>query len=147
MPLQDMRRWVVAGVAALTIVAAVGLAGCAGLRTGSRPEPDWAVATACAPYRAVDTPGRQRREAQNDAETLARRRLLNDIGRMHVTPKATVNDIIARDPRLRARVLELVRNAEVCDWQVNEQQGQVSVVLRLDRNRVRKLFAPADANQ
>ncbi|MGB9691047.1 MAG: hypothetical protein ACPL7D_02645 [Candidatus Sumerlaeaceae bacterium] len=124
------------------LVVAFALTGCAGLSFGRRSQPEWVVASATAPYRAVDVPGRQRREAQNDAETLARRQLLNEIGRMRVTGKSTLNDLIARDPRLRAAVLDLVRTAEVYDWRVDETRGEVSVSIRLDRNRICELLAP-----
>ncbi len=109
-------------------------------------QPDWVIASATAPYRAVDIPGRQRREAQNDAETLARRQLLNEVGRMRVKGTSTVNDLVARDPRLRAAILDLVRTAEVYDWQVDETRGEVSVSVRLDRNKVCELFASQNAN-
>lgn len=124
------------------LMAVVFLSGCAGLLSSGRHEPDWIIATACAPYKPVDVPGRQRREAQQDAEMLARRELMNEVGRMRVTGKQTVNDIIARDTRLRAHVLELVRTAEVYDWQVDESRGEVSVTVRLDRNRVREILSP-----
>ncbi|MCX7625752.1 MAG: hypothetical protein N2Z21_06035 [Candidatus Sumerlaeaceae bacterium] len=124
------------------LIAIVFLHGCAGLLSTGRPEPDWLLATACAPYRPVDVPGRQRREAQQDAEMLARRELMNQLGRMRVTGGYTVNDIIARDTRLRAHVLELVRTAEVSDWQVDEMRGEVSVTVRVDRNRVRDILSP-----
>lgn len=126
----------------LWLLAVVFLSGCAGLLASSRHEPDWIIATACAPYKPVDIPGRQRREAQQDAEMLARRELMNEVGRMRVSGQQTVNDIIARDTRLRAHVLELVRTAEVYDWQVDEKRGEVSVTLRLDRNRVREILSP-----
>ncbi len=131
-------------LALMTILAisVVSLAGCSGIVGKRGPEPDWAIVTACAPYRPVDTPGRQRREAQNDAELLARRQLLNEIGRMRITAKETVNDLIACDTRLRARVMEMVRTAEVHDWFVDEQRGEVHVTVRLDRNKVRELLTP-----
>jgi len=128
---------------AILFVAGLALlSGCAGVLGSRQPAPDWAIAQACAPYRPVDKPGMQRREAQQDAETLARRRLMNEIGRMRIDGKQTVNDVIARDTRLRARLLELVRTAEVYDWSVDEARGEVHVAVRLDRNKVRELFTP-----
>lgn len=128
------------------VCAAVMLmTGCASLTGQRRPQPDWVQTSACAPYRPVDKPGMERREAQNDAEVLARRALLNEVGRMRVQGRQTVNDIIARDRRLRAEVLRLVRTAEVEDWQVDEVNGQVCVWIKLDKNRVRELFLPNDS--
>ncbi len=86
----------------------------------------------------------QRREAQNDAEQLARRELLNRVGALRLPSGQTVNDVIARDTRLRAEVLQLVRTAEVYDWRVNPQHECVQVWVRLDLNRVRALFQPTE---
>lgn len=123
----------------LLVLAGV-MSGCAALVGGTASEADWVAVSACAPYRPVDKPGMQRREAQNDAETLARRALLAQVGRMRIRGRETVNDLVTRDVHLRAELLRLVRTAEVYEWKVDEQRGEVCVWMRLDRHRVRELF-------
>ncbi|AXA36599.1 MAG: hypothetical protein D6691_00880 [Candidatus Hydrogenedentota bacterium] len=129
---------------ALLVTVALAMIGCATMTPSHKVEPDWCLVTASAPYRPVEKPGMQRREAQNDAEQLARRELLNRVGALRLPSGQTVNDVIARDTRLRAEVLQLVRTAEVYDWRVNPQHECVQVWVRLDLNRVRALFQPTE---
>jgi hypothetical protein len=136
-PLFAGGRGVPAGIA---LLLAVGLAGCSYTPRGGTT-PDYHVVTATARYRPVDTPGTQRRVAQNDAEEIARRDLLNFVGNMKLDARQTVNDLTARDPRLRSELLNMVRTAEVFNWTVDQQCGAVQVWLRLDLNRVRALVA------
>jgi hypothetical protein len=135
-------RWI-----GLLLTVALLMIGCATMTPRGKGEPDWCVVTASAPYRPVEKPGMQRREAQRDAEQLARRELLNRVGAMRLASGQTVNDVIARDTRLRTEVLQLVRTAEVFDWRVNPQHECVQVWVRLDLNRVRSLLQPSELPQ
>jgi hypothetical protein len=124
---------------AATLAACAILAGCAATTTGGRNSADYATATASARYRPVDTPGTQRRAAQNDAEQMAHQQLLEAAGAVVMPNGMTVNQIAARDPRVRSELHALVRTAEVTEWKVDPACGAVTVWMRLDLNRVRVL--------
>lgn len=130
------------------LAAAVGLSGCntglyatGGVATFNTAAPDYIVTTAKASYKPVNQPGTQRRAAQNEAEELARREISAMAGAMEVAPGMTVNDVIARDSKVRSEFLNYVRTAEVIDWKVDPACGEVQVWLRLDLNRVRLLVS------
>ena len=103
--------------------------------------PDYIVTTAKASYKPVNQPGTQRRAAQNEAEELARRQISAAAGAMEVAPGMTVNDVIARDSKVRSEFLNYVRTAEVIDWKVDPACAEVQVWVRLDLNRVRLLVS------
>lgn len=100
-------------------------------------KPDFYTLTTTAPYRPVQVPGTQRRVAQQDAEEQARKELYEYIGSFHYQNGTTVNDVLNRDARLKARVLEIIRNSETVDWAVCPQNACVQVWVRLDINKVR----------
>lgn len=102
----------------------------------SRPAPQYYAATATANYRPVDRPGTQRRVAQTDAEEKARKQIYEYVGSLRHCSGHTVNDILARDARLKARVLEIIRQSETYDWRVDPRCGSVQVWVRLDVNTV-----------
>ncbi len=125
---------------AARLLAAVLLA--AALITGTiahaaAPAPDFYTVTATANYRPVDRPGTQRRVAQTDAEEKARKQIYEYVGSMRYHDGRTINDIIARDARLKARVLEIIRTSETVDWAVAPGCACVQVWVRLDINLVR----------
>jgi hypothetical protein len=109
--------------------------------TSSRYQPDWYEVSTVAHFRPVSTPGTQRRVAQKDAEDEARRLIHEHVGSMPAGKGKTVNDVIGRDAQLRAAVLGIVRNAEVRDWKVCQQECKVQVWLRIDLNQVRAIVA------
>ena len=123
------------------------LAGCCEMRglraapVGPPCNPDYYSVTATACYKPVSVPGTQRRMAQNDAEEIARRQLLEFVGAMRTGSGCTVNDVIARDSQKRANVMAIIRNATVVDWKVCPAGGQVQVWLRIDLNDVRRAVA------
>jgi len=130
------------------LAAGLALSGCTtgvvwtgGMTTVNNTAPDYAVATAKASYKPVNQPGTQRRAAQNEAEQLARRQLSALAGAMEVAPGMTVNDVIARDSKVRSEFLNYVRTAEVIDWKVDPACAEVQVWVRLDLNRVRLLVS------
>jgi hypothetical protein len=94
-----------------------------------------------ASFRPVTVPGTQRRVAQNDAEAKARKMIYEYVGSMRISKGRTVNDIIAKDSRLRAKVLEYIRTAEVVDWKVNPACACVQVWVRVDLNVIRSFIA------
>lgn len=102
--------------------------------------PDYYMVTTTASWRPVDIPGTQRRVAQNDAELRARKQILEYVGSMPVRGRGTINDVMARDARLKAKVLEMVRTAEVADWVVNPACACVQVWVRIDLNQIRGLL-------
>jgi len=102
---------------------------------------DYYTVTATAGFRPVNTPGTQRRVAQNDAEASARRQIYEYVGSWKLANKRTVNDVLAKDARLKARILEAIRNAELVDWVVNPQCNSVQVWMRIDQNTIRALLA------
>jgi hypothetical protein len=104
---------------------------------------DYYAVTATAGFRPVNTPGTQRRVAQNDAEAKARRQMYEYVGSWKLANKRTVNDVLAKDARLKARILETIRNAELVDWAVNPQCNSVQVWMRIDQNTIRALLAAA----
>lgn len=103
--------------------------------------PDYYSVTASARYRPVDVPGTQRRVAQTDAENDAKRQILAYVGSMQVVPGKTVNQTIAQNSRIRAKLLDIVRTSELVDWKVDPACGCVQVWMRVDLNRVRQLVA------
>jgi hypothetical protein len=125
--------------AATAVACALALAACATTTTGGGYQPDYAAVTASAPYHPVNTPGTQRRAAQNEAESIARAQLLETAGAITMPNGMTVNAIAAKDPRIRSELHALVRTAEVTDWKVDPACGEVTVCMRLDLNRVRVL--------
>lgn len=126
-------------LAAMAAACALAMAACATTGGGAAYQPDYASVTASAPYHPVSTPGTQRRAAQNDAESTARRQLLETAGAITMPNGMTVNEIAAKDPRIRSELHALVRTAEVTDWKVDPACGEVTVCMRLDLNRVRVL--------
>lgn len=104
---------------------------------GAKTPPDFYVATATAAYRPVDRPGTQRRVAQADAEETARKQIYEYVGSLRYSDGRTINDIINRDARLKARILEIVRKSETHDWRVNPACASVQVWVRLDINKIR----------
>jgi hypothetical protein len=119
-----------AACAAMNVQPGIGYAGY---------QPDYYAVTATAHYRPVDIPGTQRRVAQDDAENDARRQIMAYAGSMQVKPGQTVNDIIARNSRIRAKVLDIVRTSELVDWKVVPECGTVQVWMRVDLNRIREM--------
>ena len=124
------------------VAVSIVLAACSMTPAGSHYQPDWYEVSTVANYRPVNEPGTQRRVAQKDAETEARRLIHEHVGAMRVGKGKTVNDVITRDAQLRAAVLGVVRNAEVRDWQVYPQERKVQVWMRVDLNHVRAILAP-----
>ena len=102
--------------------------------------PDYYMVTTTATFRPVTVPGTQRRVAQTDAELKARRLLQEYAGAMPVGQGRTVNDVIAHDARLKAKILEYIRTAEVVDWRVNPGCACVQVWVRIDLNAVRSIL-------
>ncbi len=104
-------------------------------------QPDYYTVTTTAGFRPVAVPGTQRRVAQNDAEEQARKLIYEYVGSMPVAGGRTVNDVLARDARVKARVLEYIRTAELVDWAVNPRCACVQVWMRVDLHQVRALLA------
>jgi hypothetical protein len=100
-------------------------------------QPDFYSVTATAAYRPVDRPGTQRRVAQTDAEEKARKQIYEYVGSFRYVDGRTINDILNQDARLKAKVLEIIRNSETYDWAVNSGCACVQVWVRLDINKVR----------
>lgn len=100
-------------------------------------QPAYYSVTSTANYRPVDRPGTQRRVAQTDAEEKARKLIYDYVGSMRIADGRTVNDLIARDARLKALVLEIIRNSETYDWCVTPSRASVQVWVRLDINKIR----------
>jgi hypothetical protein len=103
--------------------------------------PDWYMVSTMASFKPVTVPGTQRRVAQNDAELRARHMIYEYVGSMRISKGRTVNDVIAKDSRLRAKVLEYIRTAEVVDWNVNPACACVQVWVRVDLNVIRSFIA------
>jgi len=103
----------------------------------ARARGDFYVVTATANYRPVDRPGMQRRVAQQDAEEKAHQQIYTYVGNMRLADGRSVNDLLAKDARLKARVLELIRTSETFDWRVEPGCACVQVWVRLDLNTVR----------
>ncbi len=93
--------------------------------------------TATANYRPVDRPGTQRRVAQTDAEEKAHKQIYEYVGSMRLVDGRTVNDILARDARLKARVLEIIRKSKTIEWAVAPGCACVQVWVQIDINQVR----------
>lgn len=129
--------------AILCIVAAAMLCSCAVLPMGSpAPAGDFYTVTTTAKYQPVPVPGAQRRDAQARAEEEARNQIMTYVGRMPAgNGTETVFDVMARDSRLRADVLKIVRMAEVVDWKVVPECGTVQVWVRVDLNCIRAIVA------
>lgn len=108
--------------------------------TAARYQPDYYSVTATANYRPVDRPGTQRRVAQTDAEEKARKEIYQYVGSMRLLDGRTVNDLIARDARLKALILETIRTSETYDWRVMPVQTCVQVWVRLDINKIRAVL-------
>jgi len=53
----------------------------------------------------------------------------------------TVNDAVARDARIKARLLQHIRNAEVVDWRVDVRCASVQVWVRVDLHHIRAVIA------
>ena len=120
------------------LVGILALAGCAArVASGTACAPDYYMVTATATYRPVEIPGTQKKQAQADAENQARRMIMEYVGTMPTGSGETVNDLIARLPRMRADVLNLVRTAELVDWQVTPDCS-VQVWMQVDLNKVRQ---------
>ena len=125
-------------VAAIMLVGSMVFSGCAGtLACGPACPPDWYMVTATASYRPVEIPGTQKKVAQADAENIARRQIFEYVGSMPTGTGETVNQLIARNPRMRADVLNLVRTSELVDWEV-WPECNVRIWMRIDLNRVRQ---------
>lgn len=124
----------------LTLVIAASMAGCAtaGVRKAA---PDYVTVSAVGHYKPVAVPGTQRRVAQNEAEAAARRQLLEIAGSLPLASGGTAHDAMARNSVMRAEILNIVRTAEVVDWQVEPACGRVTVWMRLDLNRIRSTLA------
>ncbi len=99
--------------------------------------PNLHTVTATANYRPVDVPGTQRRVAQTDAEEKAHKEIYEYVGSMRLVDGRTVNDILARDARLKARILEIIRKSKTVDWAVAPGCACVQVWVQLDINQVR----------
>lgn len=125
-------------VLALMIATLAGTCATAGSR---RAAPDFVTVMAIGQYKPVAIPGTQRRVAQNEAEAAARRQLFEIAGTMPLACGGTVNDAMARNSVMRADILNIVRTAEVVDWQVEPACGRVTVWMRLDLNRIRASLA------
>ena len=78
--------------------------------------------------------------AQTDAEEKARQSIYEYVGSFRHASGRTVNDIIATDARLKARVLEVIRTSETIEWAVAPGCACVQVWVRLDINRVRAVL-------
>lgn len=122
------------------VVGALLLSGCMTVAPDSGYAPDYMMVTAIAPYKAVADPGTQKKVAQRDAEQLARTELMNRIGELPVGNGEKIADRIARNPRMRADVLAIIRTAELVDWEV-WPECNVRVWMRVDVNRVREAIA------
>lgn len=123
-------------------LCALALAACSTVTPGrGQWVPDYVTATGVGQYKPVNVPGTQRREAQNDAELEAKRQLQEQAGAIRVTPTMTVNDIAAKDTKVRSELLSIIRNAELVDWKVRPECGEVQVWMRVDMNRVRQLVS------
>lgn len=105
--------------------------------TAAAPKPQYYSVTASANYRPVDRPGTQRRVAQTDAEVKAHKQIYEYVGSMRLLDGRTINDILARDARLKALILETVRKSETYDWAVAPGCACVQVWVRLDINLIR----------
>lgn len=110
---------------------------CGVRNVGAQYTPDYYQVTATANYRPVDRPGMQRRVAQTDAEEKARRQIYEYVGSMQTLTGRTVNDYLATDARLKARVLEIIRTSETYDWGVSPACACVQVWVRVDLNHIR----------
>ncbi len=120
----------------LALVVALCLGMVAGAGAGTL-EGNFYTVTATANYRPVDRPGTQRRVAQTDAEEKARKQIYEYVGSMRHPDGRTVNDLLAKDARLKAKVLEIIRNSDTVDWAVAPGCACVQVWVRLDINLVR----------
>lgn len=122
-------------------LCAIALAGSISMFAGAvaiaQPQPNVHTVTATANYRPVDIPGTQRRVAQTDAEEKARKELYEYVGSMRLTDGRSLNDILARDARLKARVLEIIRKSETIDWAVAPGCACVQVWVQLNISLVR----------
>jgi hypothetical protein len=138
----------------LKILAILAVAGLLSVSTGAfagpfgwlqprtqQPVGEFYSVTTTADYRPVDVPGTERRAAQNDAENKARKAIYEHVGSLHLANGHTVNDVLVHDARLKAKLLEVVRNSEVVDWRVSPQCGQVQVWMRLDMGLARAVLA------
>jgi hypothetical protein len=135
--LSEIRSRIALALAA-GIAAVLLLGGCAAnVPCGPAVAPDYYMVTAIASYRPVEVPGTQKKMAQADAENVARRMIMEYVGSMPTGTGETVNDLIARHPRMRADVLNIVRTAELVDWEV-WPECNVRVWMRVDLNRVRQ---------
>ncbi|MGI8907994.1 MAG: hypothetical protein ACR2IE_16065 [Candidatus Sumerlaeaceae bacterium] len=125
------------------MVVVIVLSAMAGPSPAQQPValPDYYVVTATAGFRPVSVPGTQRRVAQNDAEAKARRQIHEVVGSMPISRGRTVNDVITRDIRLKAKVLEYIRTAELVDWQVFPACACVQVWVRVDLNAIRAIIS------
>lgn len=94
------------------------------------------VVTATASYRPVDVPGTQRIVAQQDAERNARQIIQNYVGSVRLQDGRTVNDVLVRNSKLKARVMEVIRKAEVVDTKVAPRNASVQVWVQIDLNDV-----------
>ena len=134
--------WIVCLAAGFTLSGCnTGHYAAGGMSTSNAAAPDYIVTTAKASYKPVNQPGTQRRAAQSEAEQLARRQISAAAGAMEVAPGMTVNDVIARDSKVRSEFLNYVRTTEVIDWKVDPACAEVQVWVRLDLNRVRLLVS------
>lgn len=122
------------GIFVLVLVLAFSITGTV---DAARQKPDYYMVTTTAYYRPVDRPGTQRRVAQTDAEDQARKLIYEYVGSLQYHDGRTVNDLMARDARLKARILEIVRKSETADWAVAPGCACVQVWVRLDINLVR----------
>lgn len=137
--------------ALLTWVSALLLCGCGTLVSPSGlgvtqmpgPPPEVFETTAVASYKPVPVPGTQRRAAQFEAEEKARRQVLEYVGSLAAGPggRETVNQVMNRDPQLRAKVLEFVRTSCLADWLVDPCAGSVQVIVRADLTRLEAILA------
>ncbi len=107
------------------------------------PAPGVYETTAEAWYKPVPVPGTQRRAAQHEAEAKARQQVLEHIGSLPAGAggQETVNQVMNRDPQLRAKILEFVRTSEVADWVVDPCAGRVQVIVRADLQYLRAILA------
>ncbi len=94
-------------------------------------------------YKPVPVPGTQRRVAQGEAEAKARRQVLEYVGSLPAgaSGQETVNQVMNRDPQLRAKILEFVRTSKVADWIVDPCAGRVQVIVRADLAHLRAILA------
>jgi hypothetical protein len=140
MDMRNKMRGIMTALAALFVLALAGPAAAQNY-THRCNVPDYYAVTAMARYRPVDVPGTQRRVAQTDAENDAKRQILAYVGSMQVVPGKTVNQTIAQNSRIRAKVLDIVRTSELVDWKVDPACGAVQVWMRVDLNRIRQLVS------